>query len=374
MKQLIEHRFSDGAALQRSRSGFAFFLCFRRPTESFSSPRICPERLWPLRILLLLSIVLGLIVHSRAQDTRTAATEFYGKGTAVNVVIHDTSGQPISSPAVVKLFRSGTIPAGQAEAQGGRAELIVTDLGDFTVVVAAAGYTSAQKDISIGAAGRADVDVYLHALSPNISPVPGRPVLAPKAKKAVDEGFEALAEDKLERAQKLASKALSLAPGHPDVLYLEGVILLKQRNWREAQQVLEKATQFDSSHANAFAALGMAFCDQAKYGQAVAPLKKALQLDPALSWDARWALARAYYQQGQYEPALEMSEAALSSAHGKAPEIQLLVAQSLTAVGRYEDAAQTLRQFLGDHSDHRQAATARRWLDELAASGKIRRH
>jgi len=67
-----------------------------------------------------------------------------------------------------------------------------------------------------------------------------------------------------------------------------------------------------------------------------------------------------------------MSQAALSASRGKTPEIQLLVAQSLTAVGRYDEAAQALRDFLHEHSDRREAATARRWLDRLSASGKIR--
>jgi len=89
------------------------------------------------------------------------------------------------------------------------------------------------------------------------------------------------------------------------------------------------------------------------------------------SWDTRWALAKAYYQRAHYDEALQMSEAALSASSGKAPEIQLLVAQSLTAVGRYEDSAQTLRDFLRDHSDRQEAATARRWLDRLSSSGKI---
>src|SRR5262249_5141864 len=158
-----------------------------------------------------------------------------------------------------------------------------------------------------------------------------------------------------------------LAPAHPDVLYVQGVLLLKQRQWGRAQEVLEKSTQLDPEHGQAFAALGMALCDQGKYDSAIAPLEKSLQLNPSL-WDTRWALAKAYYQQAHYEQALQMSEAALSAANGKAPEIQLLVAQSLTAVGRYDDAAQALRDFLRDHSDRREAATAQRWLDGLSLS------
>ena len=67
-----------------------------------------------------------------------------------------------------------------------------------------------------------------------------------------------------------------------------------------------------------------------------------------------------------------MSQDALAKSNGKAPEIALLVAQSLTAVGRYDDAAQALRDFLRDHPQQPEAATAQRWLDRLASSGKLR--
>lgn len=319
-------------------------------------------------LLMMAATILTFLCH--AQDTGTAATEFYGRGIAVTVVARGPSGQPIASSAMVKLFR-GTIPEGQAETTSGRAELMVHDLGEFTVVVEAAGYASAQKDISIDANGAVQVDVALRPVGTNPAPVPGRPLLAPKAKKEVDAGLEALASDNLSKAQKHASEAMNLAPGHPDVLYLQGVIYLKQREWTKAQETLEKATQVDPSHANAFAALGMTLCDESKYEAAIAPLEKALQLSPAHSWDTRWALAKAYYQQARYEQALEMSQGALADSKGKAPEIELLVAQSLTAVGRYEDAARKLREFLRDHGDRREAATARRWLAGLAANGKI---
>jgi Tfp pilus assembly protein PilF len=323
------------------------------------------------RLLFSVLLLLQLMLASHAQDTGTAATEFHGKGVAISVVVRDSSGEPISSIAMVRLFR-GTIPAGQAQTSSGRAELVVYEVGEFTVVVQSAGYATAQKDLFIDAAGSAEVDIYLRASSASPSPVPGRPLLAPKAKKAFDQGMRALGADNLGEAQKQASQAMLLAPGHPDVLYLQGVIFLKQRYWSRAQEILEKATQIDASNANAFTALGMALCDQGKYEAAVAPLEKALQLNPAApSWDTRWALAKTYYQLGHYDQAVPMSQAAFSSSNGKAPEIQLLVAQSLTAVGRYEDAAQALREFLHKHGDRSEAATARRWLERLAADGKI---
>jgi len=292
-----------------------------------------------------------------------------GRGVALSVIVHSPSGALVSSSAMVRVTL-GSSPVAQAETSNGRAELVVNRLGDFTVLVQAAGYAIAQKEVSIHASGKEQVDIYLQALSASPTGVPGRALLAPNAKKALDQALQSLAAENLAEAQKHASEAIRLAPGHPDVLYVQGVIFLRQRDWSKAQEVLETATQLDPSHANAFAALGMALCNQGKNNAAIAPLEKALELKPASSWDTRWALAKAYYGVGRYDQALQMSQAALSSSNGKAPQIELVVAQSLAAVGRYDEAAQTLRQFLRDHSDRPEAATARQWLNQMADNGK----
>ena len=308
------------------------------------------------------------------QDTGSAERESYGNGSEITVTVHDISGEPISTAALVKLYRDGTILSRQGETSRGSAVLVVNSLGEFSVIVEAAGYESAQKDVSVQVTGRTHVDVYLRRISAagSTTRVPGRPVLAPKAKEALEKGLQALSADKLSEAEKYVGEAMRLASGHPDVLYMQGVLSLKQRNWPQAQSALEKATQIDPNHARAFAALGMALCDEGKYDVAIKPLEKSLKLDAAGTWETRWTLAKAYYQDARYDEALKMSQEALSRSNGKAPEIELLVAQSLTAVGRYEDAAQMLREFVRDHADRREAGTARRWLERLTAGGKIR--
>ena len=333
-------------------------------------------RRWGLRFLPLVPfpaflLLLHVVPPTFAQEAGSTETEMFGKGVALTVVVHDASGEPISSAAIVKVLR-GTMPAGQAQTSRGQAELVVNHIGEFTVIVEAAGYPKTEKQLFVNANGHLQVDVYLprNTSGADVS-FPGHALLAPKAKKALEQAAQALSDDKLSEANKHVNEAVRLAPGNPDVLYVQGVLLLKQRQWSKAQEVLEKAAQLDPSHAQTLAALGMALCDQGKYDAAVAPLEKALQLNPSGSWDTRWALAKTYYQQGHYDEALQMSEVALSASNGKAPEIQLLVAQSLTAVGRYEDAAQALRDFLEEHGERREAATARRWLDRLAASEKI---
>lgn len=310
---------------------------------------------------------------ARCQDSGDEGTTLRGNRAEISVTVRDSSGEPISFPASVKLLRSGGMPSGQSATSKGRAFFILQTLGDYTLVVEAPGYKTVQKDVSLPVAVRAEIDVYLtrQTASEDGSEVPGKPLLAPKAKEAFDKGLQALSEDKLDDATKYAGEAMRLAPGHPDVLYLQGVVYLRRRNWPEAQSVLEKATQIDPGHAQAFGALGMALSDQGKYDAAIAPLEKSLQLNGS-AWDTRWVLAKAYYHQQQYDAALKAAQEALTDSNGKAPEIELLVAQALTAVGRYEDSAQVLRDFLRKHGDHPQAATARRWLQRLTADGKIR--
>jgi tetratricopeptide (TPR) repeat protein len=220
-----------------------------------------------------------------------------------------------------------------------------------------------------------EVDVYLQRepSSNETSGVPGKPLLAPKVKEALDKGLQALSENKLKEAEKHVEEAAKLAPGHPDVLFVQGVLYLSLRNWAQAQSVLEKAAQMDPGNARIFSALGMALTDQGKYEEAVIPLEKSLQLESG-GWETHWALGKAYYYRKQYDQALKTSQLALTESNGKAPQIQLLVAQSLTAVGRYDDAAQALRDFLKSHGDRPEASTARRWLDGLSKNGKIRQN
>ena len=165
---------------------------------------------------------------------------------------------------------------------------------------------------------------------------------------------------------------MRLAPGNPDVLYVQGLLDLKQQKWQQAQTVLEKAAQFDPDSARTLAALGMALCNQGNHEAAIAPLTKSLQLDPTGRWETQWALAKSYYALQRYDEALKLSQESLEKSNGSAPEIMLLVAQSLTAVGRYEDAAEILRQFVRDHENRPEVITARRWLGQLTSDGKIR--
>jgi Flp pilus assembly protein TadD len=307
------------------------------------------------------------------QDSSDQGTMSRGDRAEIAVTLRDSSGQIIVTAATIKVSRNG-MPTDQSSTSHGRAFFILRTLGDYTVTADAAGYKSGQRDVSLTMPIKEDVQIVLQRdLAANeTTVVPGKPLLAPKAKEALDKGSRALREDKLDEAQKYLSEAMKLAPANSDVLYIQGVLYLRKSDWVHAQTVLEKSSQIEPNQPRILAALGMALCNQKKYEAAIPDLEKSLQLDPAGGWETEWALAKSYYYHEQYDQALKMVQQAQANAHGAAPQVDLLLAQCLTAAQRFEDAAGVLRGVLKNSATSPEAATAKQWLNRLTADGKIR--
>ena len=307
-----------------------------------------------------------------AQERPSDIGGIRGNRAELSITIKEGSSQLIGPMVTVKIYNLGSLVT-QMTTSKGRVVFILNRLGDYTITADATGYRTAQKEISVPVAVEAEEELVLQRDSaPQALGIAGRPVLAPKAKEFLDKAFEALNESKLDQAEKNISEAAKLAPNHPDVLYLQGVILLRRGQAEQAQAVLEKTTQIDPQNSRAFTALGMAFMNENKYDSATAPLQQSIQLDPS-NGEAHWMLARVLYRQEKYDTCLREAQQALSQSHGSQPEIELLIAQSQTAVGKFEDSAETLRTFLRTHPGDKGAATARRWLDRLIADGKVRK-
>jgi len=333
------------------------------------------QRLWLKLARVILTLVAGLffcVVSATCQDSSEEGTISRGSRAELAITVLDANGQIITSTATVKVYSNGIL-TDQSSTSGGRAFFVVRGLGEFTVAVEASGYKTVQKDVTVSSAIRAQIDIILpRDTSANETVgVPAGPVLAPKAKEELVKGLQALRENKLDEAQKHIGAALKLAPSNPEVLYVQGILYMKGSNWAKAQSVLETSSQLDPNQARIFSALGMAYCNQKKYKQAIPPLEKALQLDAKSGWETTWSLAKAYYYDQQYDQALKMAEQARADAHGTAPQVDLLYAQCLTAAGRYDDAAEVLRTFLKNNPGNPDTAMAQRWLDGLAANGKI---
>jgi tetratricopeptide (TPR) repeat protein len=323
--------------------------------------------------LALLACLWLLPPAASCQDSAEQGTSSRGSRAEIAVTVRDKSGrQIITAPTVVKLYKNGALEDQRSTSQG-RAFFIPRGLGEFNVAVETAGYKAAQQEVSITVAVQYQEDVYLErdATSGDGTGAPGRAVLAPKAKEALDKGAQGLKEGKLEEAQKYISEAMRLAPGNPDVLYVQGMLYMRQSNWERAQTTLEKASRMDPNQPRLLAALGMSLVNGKKFAEAIPLLEKSIQLQPASGWEAKWALAKAYYYREQYEQALKMANQAHVESRASSAQAELLLAQCLTAMGRYEDSAQVLREFLKYNATSPDAATARHWLERLTADGKI---
>jgi Flp pilus assembly protein TadD len=322
-----------------------------------------------LRVLVC-ALLLSLF-HLLAQESPSDSSLFRADRPYISLTVRNSTGEVIKTTGTVKLLHDGIL-MDQAGLSHGRASFGPLGFGDYTVVVEATGYKSTQRDVNLSVAMRYEIDANLQPDSGDNAgaTASAKPVLAPKAKEALDKALKALSANKLSDAEKHLNEASKLAPGHPDVLYAQGVLFLKQQNWAQAQSALEKSSQLDPTNARAFSALGMALEDEGKHDQAIAPLEKSLQLD-AKDWEPQWVLGEAYYHLQQYDQALKASQLAWTQSNGKAPQAELLLAKAQTAVGKYEDAAQSLRDFLKRYGDRPEAPTARRYLDRLASDGKI---
>jgi tetratricopeptide (TPR) repeat protein len=242
------------------------------------------------------------------------------------------------------------------------------------VEVEASGYAKASGQTLLPMTGEVEVEIYLRAeaaSNPLVLPNSEIQLLAPKAKKELDAGVEALRKKDFEQAQKHLEKANQMAPSHPEVLYLLGTLYAQRNDISRAEELLAKATQMDPQNGPAQAALGIVLSNDHKCRAALSPLGKALELD-AKSWEARWALARCEYSQRRFQPALEESRQALRDSNGLGPDIALVVAASLAALGEYENSAAILRGYLQEHSERPGADRAKRWLERLQQAGKIK--
>ena len=320
--------------------------------------------------LALLGSLCLLTASAVCQDSGEQGTNMRGSRAEIAVTVRDKSRQVITAPAVVRLYKNGALEDQRSTSQG-RAFFIARGLGDFTITVEAAGYKAAQKEISIAVAIQYQEDVYLEP-DANGTTAPSGAVLAPKAKEALDKGTQALKEGKLDEAEKHIGEAIKLAPGNPDVLYFQGMLYMRQSNWEQAQTTLEKANRMDPNQPRILAALGMNLVNQKKFAEAIPLLEKSIQLQPTSGWENKLALAKAYYYREQYEQALKMANQAHVESQGSSAQAELLLAQCLTVLGRFEDSAQVLREFLKYSPNDPDATTARHWLERLTADGKIR--
>ena len=154
-----------------------------------------------------------------AQDSSSDNLTLRTDRPTISLTARTSSGEVITAAGTVKLLHDG-VPVSEVPLSHGRAFFGSLPLGDYTLVVEASGYKSTQRDLNLSVAMRYEVDANLQKEGVDSGDAArAKPLLAPKAKEALDKGLKALSKNKLSEAEKYVNEALQLAPSHPCLLY-----------------------------------------------------------------------------------------------------------------------------------------------------------
>lgn len=286
------------------------------------------------------------------------------------VRIRANDGTPLTSQALVRLVSPmGGFNESTSLSAGGEAVFPFVPSGDYQLEIRAPGFREHREMVTvleIGSTTYANVELQPEAATPGsgTNGAVAVPLLAPKARQELEAGLAALREERLADAHQRLMAAYGLAPGHPDVNYLLGMYYLKLGDAKQARGYLDKAIALYPKHGAALGVLGRVLHNDGDYAAAVPILERAIVANPA-SWETHWTLASALFNQGQYERARAHAEKALEGGSTRAPQIRVLLARALAALGQRERGMEQVELFLQQYPQHPAAVTARRLLAEL---------
>jgi tetratricopeptide (TPR) repeat protein len=239
--------------------------------------------------------------------------------------------------------------------------------GEYVVEVRAAGFRERNDAVGMYMPGGTN---YVHIeLRPDSAadpaPIaPGPPLLTPRAKKELDAALAALNRNDLKEARARLEQAQKLAPNHPDVVYLLGVLTMREGNRQEARTLLERAASLDPKHNGALVALGGLLLDERDFGAAVPVLEQAGSLSPQ-GWRPHWLLASAYFEVGRLDDAQHKVEAALAMPDANGAPLRLLLARVYQARGERDRALGQAEAVARLFARSPQAAEAQALIAEL---------
>jgi tetratricopeptide (TPR) repeat protein len=220
--------------------------------------------------------------------------------------------------------------------------------GQYVVSVEATGYGKTQVEATISA------DHGQQLLVVTMKPAdgdgtqytaPSGVVLAPKAQKEARKGTEALQAKKYDEALKYLDAAHRLAPNHPDIGYMLGVVYEKKKDLVSARKYWEEVLTAQPKHFLTLLADGELCLRQDDLKGARNYFDKAVDVAPN-SWQARTWLATTLLRQGNYSDAVTHAERAMDLGKGQANASLLILGQALAAEGQNRAAVAALKDYL----------------------------
>ncbi len=295
------------------------------------------------------------------------APVFEPKAGRLVVRVRTRNGAPLAGNAMVRVYSSMTgLEKIVSVTATGEAEIRSIPIGEYRIEVRAPGFKPFEDRLTVWlpeAANYAHV-VLLPETGEGTVPPAGPPLLAPKAQKEMEKAMAALEENDLKEARKRLEKLEQMAPGHPDVHYLLGILYMKLSELEKARAYLDRALQLQPDHASALLALAGLHYNRREFRAAMPLFERALVLQPG-NWEAQWMLASACFQEREFAKARAHAELALADSGENAPHVLLLLARTHAQLGERERAVARLRELFRRHESHPAAEPARRLLETL---------
>jgi Flp pilus assembly protein TadD len=286
-----------------------------------------------------------------------------GEG-GIQVDIVTEAGTPMNLPALVSLSSEDSIaPAQQISVDDGIGRFAHVSGGRYRVSATIPGYKDGSTDVDVLDSGVVDVTV---TMSPDNSGSAGANgiILAPKAKKELEEGVAALHASQFDQAQEDFEAAYKLAPGDPDVNDALGVLFLARNDLNRASEYLGRALSLDPQNINALVNNGQLRLMQHDADGAQVPLQKAVAIAPRDTF-AHWLLGAAYLDSGQFEKARVEALAAIKTSKGIANGAGYILGEALAGLGRNGEAVEALQKFVREFPRDTYAESARALISKL---------
>jgi adenylate cyclase len=145
----------------------------------------------------------------------------------------------------------------------------------------------------------------------------------------------------LNRAEELATKALSLDPSEVRARVILGHIHIFHQRYKQAETEIERAIATNPNDAQGLAGRGNILMWLGQTDAAIEALEQAQRIDPDLHAFDRFALSLAYYLKGRYDAAIEQAELSLRENAG-ANFSRIVLAAAYGQRNRSEDATRVV--------------------------------
>ena len=324
------------------------------------TPKFSPALFRSAFFLFTLSV--AVLAPRRASGQRSPG--FGGlSGATLTVNLVTSDGTSIDMPAVVTLVSmSASVSPQQQSADDGAAQFQNLKEGSYSVAVTMPGYKNARQEIEVSTLGIAETNVVME--SDDVQPDAPGMLLAPKARKDIDDGIADLHASKYDEAQRQFEAAYKLAPGDPDVNDALGLLYIVKKDPQHAREYISRALSLDPNNVNALVDDGQLKLIQQDFKGAQPQLEKAVALAPH-NYFAHWLLGIGYYGTLQYEKARVEALAAIKASKGGASDAEYLLGQALAGLGRNAEAAVTLQKFVGEKPNGFYAPAAKTLIAKL---------